>query len=226
MAMTTNPNEERDAAEALIPWYATGALDEQDRWQVEEALVRWPELRVGLRLAEEEQAETIAANEILGAPGPRAWARISAAMAAEPRRPPASARFALSLARLLGLGPEPHPTRLAWVAAAAALVIVIEGGALLALAPWRSGATYQTATAKPKEGAEVLIAFAPDARIADISAFLQERHGSIDEGPRGGMYRVRFGDKRLSTEERDALIKDLRAAPIVRMALPGGGNSR
>jgi anti-sigma-K factor RskA len=222
MAMTTNPNEERDAAEALIPWYATGKLDEPDRRQVEEALMRWPELRESLRLAEEEQAETIAANESLGAPSPRAWARISAAIAAEPRRPPASARFASSLARLLGLGAEARPTRLAWIAAAAALVIVAEGGALLALAPWRSGATYQTATETAKEGTEVLITFVPDARIGEITAFLEARHGSIDEGPRGGMYRMRFGDKRLSTEERDALVKDLRAAPIVRMALPAG----
>lgn len=221
--MTTNPNGERDAAEALIPWYATGKLDEPDRRQVEEALMRWPELREGLRLAEEEQAETIAANESLGAPRPRAWARISAAMAAEPRRPPASARFASSLARFLGLRAEARPTRHAWIAAAAALVIVAEGGALLALAPWGSGATYQTATAKPGEGAEVLIAFAPDARISDISAFLQERHGSIEEGPRGGMYLVRFGDKRLSKEETDALVKNLRGSPIVRLALPGSG---
>jgi hypothetical protein len=224
MAMTTNPNEERDAVEALLPWYATGTLDEPNRQRVDEALVRWPELRESLRLVEEDRSETIAINEGLGAPGPGAWTRIAAAMATEPRRPPASARFSSSLARLLGLGAEARPTRLAWIAAAAALVIVIEGGAILALAPWRSGATYQTATAKPKEGAEVLIAFAPEARIGDISAFLQERHGSIDEGPRGGMYRVRFGDIRLSAEETDALVKELRAAPIVRMALPGGGD--
>jgi hypothetical protein len=222
MAMTTNPNEERDAAEALIPWYATGKLDEPDRKQVEEALVRWPELRESLLLAKEEQDETIAANESLGAPSARAWARISAVMVAGPRRQPASVRFASSLARLLGLEGKARPTRLAWIAAAAAFVIVAEGGALLALAPWRNGATYQTATETAKEGTEVLIAFIPDARIGEISAFLEARHGWIDEGPRGGMYRVRFGDKRLSTEEREALVKDLRVAPIVRMALPGG----
>ena len=68
----------------------------------------------------------------------------------------------------------------------------------------------------------MLIAFAPDARISDISAFLEERHASIDEGPRGGMYRVGFGDRRLSKEETEALIKNLRASPLVRLALPGG----
>ena len=187
--MTMNPNEERDAVEALLPWYATGTLDEPNRRQVEEALLRWPELRESLRLVEEDRSETVAVNEDLGAPSPRAWTRISAAMEADPRRRPATGRFA-SLARLLGLGADRHPTRVAWIASAAALVIIVEGTAILALAPSRSGATYQTATEKPKEGTEVLIAFASDARISDISAFLQERHGSIDEGPRGGMYRV------------------------------------
>jgi hypothetical protein len=222
MAMTTNPNHERDAVEMLLPWYAAGTLDGADRRRVEEALSRWPELRESLRLVEEDRNETIALNEGLGAPGPDAWARILATTAGAPRRPTANARLA-SLASVLGLSAQPRPTRLAWIAAAAALVIVVQGATIVALAPWRSGATYQTATAKPREGAEVLLAFAPDARIDEISAFLEARHGSIDEGPRGGMYRVRFGDKRLSTEERDALVKDLRAAPIVRMALPGGG---
>lgn len=221
--MTTNPNEQRDAVEALLPWYATGTLDEPNRRQVEEALLRWPELRESLRLVEQDRSETVAVNEGLGAPSPRAWTRISTAMAAEPRRRPVPVRFA-SLTRLLGLSAESNPTRVAWIASAAALVIIVEGAAILALAPSRNGATYQTATAKPKEGAEALIAFASDARIGDISAFLQQRHGSIDEGPRGGMYRVRFGDRRLSAEETDALVKDLRASPIVRLALPGGGD--
>ena len=66
--------------------------------------------------------------------------------------------------------------------------------------------------------------FAPDARIGDIGAFLQDHHGSIVEGPRGGMYRVRFGDKSLSAEETKALIGELRASSVVRSALPGGSD--
>jgi hypothetical protein len=38
------------------------------------------------------------------------------------------------------------------------------------------------------------------------------------------MYRVRFGDRRLSKEDTNALIKDLSAFPIVRLALPGSGD--
>jgi len=214
MAMTMNPNDERDEAETLLPWYAKGTLDAVNRLRVEEALSRWPELRESLRLVEEDRNETIALNEGLGAPSPEAWARIFAVTAAEQRRPTVSARL-LSLVRVFGLGAEPNPTRLAWIGAAAAVV---------ALAPSRSGATYQTATAKSKEGAEVLITFAPGARISDISAFLKERHGSIDEGPRNNWYSVRFGNRRLSTEETNALVEELRASPIVQSVQPGGGD--
>jgi len=223
--MTMNPNDERDEVETLLPWYAKGTLDAVNRQRVEEALSRWPQLRESLRLVEEDRDETIALNEGLSAPSPDAWARIVAATAAEPRRRTANARFAW-LARFFGLGAEPNLTRLAWIGAAVAAVILAQGAAILALAltPSRSGATYQTATAKPKEGAEVLITFAPDARISDISAFLKERHGSIDEGPRSNWYSVRFGNKRLSTEETNALVEELRAFPIVQSAQPGGGD--
>jgi anti-sigma-K factor RskA len=220
MAMTTDPNDERDEMETLLPWYATGTLDAANRQRVEEALSLWPELRASLRLVEEDRNETIALNEELPAPSPEAWARTLAATKAEPRRPRVNS-WLQSLARVVGLGAQPNPRRLAWIGSAAAIVILVQGATLLALRQSQSGASYQTATAKPKEGAEVLIVFAPDVRIAEISAFLQERHGSIDEGPGGGMYRVRFGDKRLSKEESDALIKDLSASPIVRLALRG-----
>ncbi len=219
--MTMNPNDERDEAETLLPWYAKGALDAVNRQRVEDALSRWPELRESLRLVQEDRDETIALNEGLGAPGPEAWARIISATRAEPRRPTTSARLA-SLARIFGLGAETNPTRLAWIGAAAAVVIIIQGAAIITLAPSRSGAAYQTATTKSKEGAELLITFAPDARIGDISAFLKERHGSIDEGPRSNWYSVRFGNRRLSTEETNALVEELRASPIVQSVQPGG----
>jgi hypothetical protein len=146
--VTTNPNDERDAVEALLPWYATGRLDEQNRQRVEEALVRWPGLRESLRLVEEDRSETIAVNEGFGAPGPDAWARILGATASEPQRSTVNARLA-SLARVFGLGAEPNPTRLAWIGSAAAIVILIEGATIFALAPSRRDVSYQATTAKP-----------------------------------------------------------------------------
>jgi anti-sigma factor RsiW len=222
MAMTENQNEKRDEIEALLPWYATGKLATTDRTRVEEALAQSPELQASLRLIEQDREETVALNESLPSPAGDGWARIAAAISAEPRSRGAGSDVAF-LANLLGLGPEPNRMRLVMIGAAAAIVIALQGAAIVALLPARTGAVYRTATAHSTAGAEALIAFVPDARISDVGAFLQERHGSIDEGPRGGMYRVRFGDRPLSHEEMNALIKDLSASPIVRLALPGGG---
>jgi hypothetical protein len=220
--MRNNYDEEPDAIEALLPWYVAGTLDPTSRKRVEEALTSRPELRASLRTIEEDRDETIALNEALGAPRPEVLTRILANVAAEPRNPPLSSRLA-SLAALLGVGPLANPARLLWAAAAAAIVIAVEGGAILALLPSHTGQTYQTASAPPQAGAEALIGFAPDARIDQIGAFLKEHHGSIAEGPRRGMYRIRFGDKRLTSEEMNDLLKSLAASPLVRSALPAGG---
>jgi anti-sigma-K factor RskA len=222
MAMT-NPEEEPDAIEALLPWYAAGTLDASGRRRVEEALASRPELRASLRSIEEDRDATIALNESLGSPRAEVWTRVLAATASEPRRASRASRLA-SLAGFLGLGATPMPRRLAWAGAAAAIVILIEGATILALLRSHSRDAYQTASAEPKAGAEALIAFAPDARIDQISAFLAERGASIEEGPRGGMYRIRIGDKRLTRDGMTALLKSLSASPLVRTALPAGGD--
>ena len=101
---------------------------------------------------------------------------------------------------------------------------MVETGALVALAPMEGAGRYAIATAPAASaGALALIGFAPDARLDELSAFLAARHASIVEGPRGGLYKVRFGDKVLSKAEMDTLIRDLRAAPLVKFALPAGG---
>lgn len=63
----------------------------------------------------------------------------------------------------------------------------------------------------------------PRRALDELSAFLTARHASIVGGPRGGLYKVRFGDKALSKDEMDALIRELRATPLVTFALPAGG---
>jgi hypothetical protein len=215
----SNSDDEPDAIEALLPWYATGRLGEADRKRVEDAISLRPELRVSLRTIEEDRDETIALNEGLGAPRPEVITRILANLPPHPQRPSALS----ALAALIGVGNSP---RLLWAAAVAAIVIVLEGGAILALLPLRTGGgqTYQTASAPPQAGAEALVGFAPGATIDQISTFLKERHGSIAEGPRSGLYRIRFGDRRLGGDEMTALLKSLTASPLVRSALPAGGN--
>ena len=219
--MTGNRKEEVDAIEALLPWYAAGTLDPLEVKRVEEALARRPDLRASLETAREDRDETIALNQGLGAPGPAVWTRVLAVAQAEPRKPSLKAR----LAALVGLGAEAHPRRLAWAGAAAAIVIALQAATILSLLPAAKGPGYQTAsqaTATP-EGASVLVAFAPDARLDQVGAWLQEHRASIVDGPRGGVYRVRVGDKSLSKDQVAALAAELAATPLVRMALPAAG---
>lgn len=213
-----------DDFEALLPWRVTGKLDPSETARLDAALRTDARLRALLALAEEDREATVEVNESLGAPSPAAWDRIAAVVAAEPRPRPLRAR----LADFVGLGVEPKRGRLAWTGAAAALVIALQAGALVAPAPKdvvkRNAPAYGTASASAAAvaGAQFVIAFAPDARLDDLSKFLSQRHATIVEGPRSGMYKVRFGDKRLGKAETDALLEALRGEPLVKMALPAG----
>lgn len=218
--MTTRPNEDADAILELLPWYVAGTLGPADVKRVEDALARQPELRASLRLIEEEQDEATALNESLGAPSGAAWARVLATTQAEPRKPPMATR----LAAFLGLGREPNARRLAAIAAAAALVIVLQGATIMSLLP-ESGPTYRTASETPAhgEGANVLIAFAPEARLDQVTDWLQAHHAVVVDGPRGGFYRLRVGDKALGKDEMAALVAGLSATPLARTVLPASG---
>ncbi|MGD0763480.1 MAG: zf-HC2 domain-containing protein [Roseiarcus sp.] len=219
--MTRDRREEADAIEALLPWYAAGTLDPGEAKRVEEALARRPDLRASLEIAREDRDETIALNEALGAPGTDVWTRVLAVAQAEPRKPSLKAR----LAALVGLGAERHPGRLAWAAAAAAIVIALQAATILSLLPAAKGPGYQTASqaSATPEGASVLVSFAPDARLDQVGLWLQQHHASIVEGPRGGMYRVRVGDKSLTKDQVAALAAELAATPLVHMVLPATG---
>lgn len=214
-------NNEVEEIEALLPWYAAGALSHAERAQVEAALEARPELRASLATIEEDLGETVAANEALGAPSPAVWQRIVQGVAAAPRKPSLSAR----LGGWLGLA---APARSPWLAVAgvtAALVIALQATAIVGLL--RSGAekpAYGTVTAPTQaaKGADVLIVFASDAKFDDVTAFLKAHAASIVAGPKaGGLYELRVGDKALAKPEMDALLKAMSAAPIVKMALPG-----
>jgi len=216
--MTTDPKAEAEAIEALLPWYAAGTLDAADVRRVEEALARRPELQASLYVVREDRDETIALNQSLGAPGSRAWAKVLAAVEAAPRKSSLTAR----LAALVGLGAQPNPTRLAWAGAAAAFVILLESATIMTMLPGAGGPSYRTASESPAAagGAAVLAAFAPEARLDQIGQWLQERHATIVDGPRGGFYRLRVGDKPLSKAEMSALVAELATSPLVRAVLP------
>jgi hypothetical protein len=207
-----------DEIEALLPWYAAGALSDEERAEVEAALAARPELRASLATIEEDRGETIALNEALGAPRPDVWSRILREVEAAPRKPAWSAR----LVAWLGLGEAPRAPRLAWGMLAAGAIILLQAGALVALLAPGAKSSFGTASYTLPTGADVLVAFAPDARLEDLTRFLKDNQATIVAGPKGGMYELRVGDRALEKPELDALLKAISASPVVKLALPGG----
>jgi anti-sigma-K factor RskA len=209
-------SEEIDDIDALLPWYAAGALSTAERAKVDAALGQRPELRASLAVIQEDRDETVALNEALGAPGPDVWARVFAGVQAAPRKP----KFTERLAAWFGQG-EGRPLALA--GAAAALVILLQAGAIVTLLPSSHKAEFGAATsAVVPQGADVLVAFSPQATIADVSTFLRENGATIVSGPKpGGLYELRVGDKPLPKPELDALLKTLSTSPVIKLALPG-----
>jgi len=242
------PNE-RQELETLLPWHAAGTLGPVDAARVEAALASDQELARHFAIVREEMAETIHLNEALGSPSPRALDRLLAAIDAGPARPP-RAPFGARIARLFA---ALTPQAVAWSAAIAALVIVLQAGVIATmLTGERAGqrrATFETASAPevmplPRVSApapapasrglvtaaaptsaasgaasHVLVRFAPDASIADITRFLETNKASVVDGPKpGGLYRLRVnaGGK----DELASVVATMQASKIVGFVAP------
>jgi hypothetical protein len=219
--------EEPSEIEMLLPWYAAGTLNARDARRVEEALARDPVLARQYAVIREEYAETIDLNESLGAPSARAMQKLFAAIDAEPVHAP-RASFKVA-SRLAGFFASLSPRTLAWTASVGALALLLQAGVIGAVLLKNQSATYQTASLSTNEpitrdlgGAappRALVRFAPDARVADITALLDRYHASIIDGARGGMFRLQFGDKTLSKDEVESLMSRLQGEKIVALAV-------
>jgi anti-sigma factor RsiW len=217
--------DEMQAIEELLPWYAAGTLDAAQTRRVEAALAREPKLQNSLRLVREDRDETLWLNQDAGAPGAQVWARVLAAANSEPRKATLGARLLSNIASM-GSWAARSPAKLAWAGAAAAVVIVLQSAALVSLLPAIKGSTYETASQQPllSEGATVIVSFAPDATLQQIAQMLQKHKATIVDGPRsGGLFRLRVGENTLSKDELAAIVADLRAESAIRMVLPSSG---
>jgi len=213
---------ERDEIEALLPWYVTGKLDAESRARVERYMDAHPEAKAHLTLAREEADAAIVSNEAIAAPGPQALDRLRASISAAPRRKPLTAvltelsdRFADWLADLA-------PPRLALAGAVAALIVVIQAAAIGALVMERiSTPSYQTAAGDetPEEGFELLVQFSESATIGEITELLKQLDAGVADGPKAGLYRLRFAGSKAGDEE--AAIMALKQSGIVMTVLPG-----
>lgn len=114
--------------EALLPWHATGALDQGMKSRIDELLGRDAKLAAVHREIGDEIAETVLANEELGAPSPQAMDRLFAAIDAEPTRSasPASGFAATITAFFASLTPR----TLMYSTSVAALAFIVQGGVI------------------------------------------------------------------------------------------------
>jgi hypothetical protein len=211
--------------ESLLPWYATRRLSAEDRAQVENALAGDAELRRRLALVRDESAETIALNESLRAPPAaaldRLMAKINAYEVEHPRRVPISER---ALGWISGVLSQLSPRTLAWSAMAAAVVICLEGGLLTGLLVDRHEGTHRLASVEAtaeSNGTYALVSFVGTVSMQDATAFLEDHHASLVEGPKSGLYRIKIANEKLSDEALNARLVELRGqSNIVGLLVP------
>jgi hypothetical protein len=225
--------QEPSEIEMLLPWHAAGTLDARDARRVDEALARDPELAKQYAVIREEYAETIDLNESLGAPSVRAMQKLFAAIDGEPaRKPRVSFNFS---ARIAGFFARLSPRALAWSASLGALALLLQAGVIGTMLVKNQNASFQTASVSTNEPitrdlvtrdlgratppSRALVRFAPDARVADITALLDNYQASIIDGAKGGLFRLQFGDRAMGRDEFAGLIRRLQNEKIVSLAV-------
>jgi anti-sigma factor RsiW len=219
--------------EMLLPWHAAGTLDARDARRVDEALARDPELAKQYAVIREEYAETIHLNESLGAPSARAMQKLFAAIDGEPaRKPTVSFNFS---ARIIGFFARRSPRALAWSASLGVLALLLQASVIGAMLVKNQNASFQTASVSTNEPItrdlvtrdlgratpppRALVRFAPEARVADITALLDNYQASIVDGAKGGLFRLQFGDRAMGRDEFAGLIRRLQNEKIVSLAV-------
>jgi anti-sigma factor RsiW len=219
--------QEPSEIEMLLPWHAAGTLNARDARRVEEALASDPELAKQYAVIQEEYAETIHLNESLGAPSARAMQKLFTAIDAEPaRKPSASLNLAL---RVSGFFAGLSPRTLVWSASLGALALLLQAGVIGAVLMKNQSAAYEVAslsvnepvtrTLAPESPPRALVRFAPDARVADITALLDNYQASIIDGAKGGLFRLQFGNRAMRKDEAASLLSRLQREKIVSLAV-------
>ena len=221
--------QEPGEIEPLLPWHAAGTLSARDTRRVDDALARDPLLAKQYAAIREEYAETIALNESLGAPSARAMTKLFAAIDGEPARGPSVSRnFS---ARIVEFFAGLSPRTLAWSASLGALALLLQAGVIGAVLTKNQTSSFQTASLSTNAPITrdfvavgtppyALVRFAPEARIADITALLDSYQATVTDGAKGGMFRLQFGIKALPKNEAASLLSKLQGEKIVTLAVP------
>lgn len=183
---------ERQEIEALLPWHAAGSLNRRDRERVECAIAVDNELARRFALVREEQQETIHLNESLGAPSARAMEKLFAAIEAEGTKAPARRSFDF-VGRVSEFLSGFAPRTIAYAAAAATVALFAQAAALTAIViKDQPGSTLELSSATTASRAQAVIRFAPQATSSEITRFLNAYNAEVVEGPRSGLFNIRF----------------------------------
>ncbi|WP_375414346.1 hypothetical protein [uncultured Bradyrhizobium sp.] len=216
--------------EALLPWHAAGTLGAQDARRVADALASDASLASQYAAVQQEYAETIALNQSLGAPSARAMQKLFAAIDAEPARKPSISSPGIST-RIAALFSGLSPRALAYSAVLGALALLLQAGVIGAiLAKLPAGAFLTASLPGPMEaitrapgqqtGPRAFVRFVPDARMADVTAFLNANQAAILDSTAGGLLRLQFGNKPMSRQEITSLMTRLQREKIIDLAAP------
>ncbi|MBW8856394.1 MAG: zf-HC2 domain-containing protein [Bradyrhizobium sp.] len=224
--MFKNKTAEREEIEALLPWHAAGTLSRREADMVERALAADTDLTTQYETVREDLAETIVANESLGAPSARAMQKLMAdieADASTARRARSSFNLGEWLSEKIS---SLSPRTLAWAGTVGALAVVLQAGLLAGMfVSERHGASFQTASVQTdqamKSGTYALIRFAPEATTGDVNKLLENYKIAIVDGPSGGgVYTVRLAMTGMPKEELARTVKKLQDEPSVRFIGP------
>ena len=202
---------EREALR-LLPWYVSGQLAECEHAGVTRALAGSPLLQREL-LDEVRLQAAVAITAILGHDVEAGWARLASAIggATLRRRSPSPGKPGL-LNRLLSQFPFEAPL----ATMAAAMLVLLVGVGVLSHLPQPSEERYVT-LAQPtpigSAGPRYLVAFAPEARIAEVDGFLREQGLTVVAGPDSqALFVVSAADARRAKPPR-AVLQALAAHP-------------
>jgi anti-sigma-K factor RskA len=199
---------QHEAADALLPWYATGEIDAHDRAVVETHLAGCAKCRQQLALerglVDEFQAHSPEVDS--------GWARLRARI----ESPAARARkIREAWDEFRGLLRRPG---IAALATAQVAILVVGGATLHSL----SRPAYHALAAPAPASGNVLVMFRADATEQQIADALRSGGATIVEGPTAAdAFLVR-----VPAERRRAALARLQSAGIVTLAQPIDGSSR
>lgn len=203
----TSWDEPHDEAEALLPWYATGRLDEEDRARVEKHLSGCAECRAQLGI----ERRFISEFRTYTPEVESGWSRIRSRVVAGAAVPSAPQRSAAQVGAELWAA-FTRPVVVALATAQVAFLAVASG-----LLLWLSQPAYEAlGSAPPPATANAMVMFAATATDQDIRIAMKTAGARIVDGPTStGAYLLH-----LDTQQRQSALARLRSDGQVRLAEP------